>query len=134
MRRSSGSRSVIFRSGRTRASGIPGRPAAGAHVAHGDALRHDLGQHGAVQDVPLPQPGHFPGTDETTLHPRVGQQLRVPDRVRVALAEYRSGLFRSRGKLCCLRHVDRPSVPRYRVGGLTIRLTKIGPACEQTGP
>ena len=112
MRRSSGSSSVIFRSGRTSASGIPGQPGARTHVADRHTLGHHLGEHRAVQQVALPQARHLARADQPALDARVGEQLRVPDSLREALTEYRPRLLGRLGELRCLRHGDRPSVPR----------------------
>ena len=85
-----------------------------ADVAHGHPLRDDLGEHRAVQQVPLPQAGHLTRADQPSLHARLGQQLGVPDRIREAITEYVTCLFGRRGELHCLRHGDRPSVPHQR--------------------
>lgn len=51
-----------------------GQTGAGADIADGDPLRHDLGEHGAVQQVPLPQPRHLTRTDQTALDARVREE------------------------------------------------------------
>ncbi|CAM5625952.1 hypothetical protein SGLAM104S_06105 [Streptomyces glaucescens] len=93
----------------------PGQTGAGTDVADRHALGHDLGEHRAVQQVPLPQARHLTRADEPPLHSCLGQELGVPDRIREAIAEYVTSMLGSRGELSCLRHGDRPSVPHRRV-------------------
>lgn len=91
---------------------------AGAHIADRDALGHDLGEHGTVQQMPLPKPRHLTWTDQSPFHSGIRQQFRVPDSLREELAENRLRAFRRLGKLYFRRHGNRPSIPHYRtVGG-----------------
>ena len=56
VRRSIGSSRVTGRSGRTRASGMPGKSGAGSDVDDRGALGNEVGQRQAVEDVPIPDP------------------------------------------------------------------------------
>lgn len=93
-----------------------GESGTGADIAHGHALGHDLGEHRAVQQVPLPQSGHLTRADQPALHSRLGQQFRVPDRVREAIAEYLARLLGRGGSSAASVTGDRPSVPLERSG------------------
>ena len=55
-----------------------GQAGAGADVAHTDTLRHPLREHGAVQHVPVPEPGNLAWPDEAALDTGVGEQRGVP--------------------------------------------------------
>ncbi len=89
---------------------------AGADVADRHSVGHDLREDRAVQQVPFPQAGHLTWADQAALHTRVGEQLGVPDRIVEAIAEHLARLLGRGGKLRCLRHGDRPSVPQKRIG------------------
>ncbi|GGL99670.1 hypothetical protein GCM10010129_49220 [Streptomyces fumigatiscleroticus] len=83
--------------------------------------------------MPLPQARHFARADQTTLHARLSEQLRIADRIREAIAEHLTRLLRRGGKLRCLRHGE--TVLPYLVDAeradarttRTIRLTKFRP-------
>ena len=66
------------RSGRASASTSPGSPAPDPMSQTRAASRHQLGQHGAVEQVPLPEPRHLARADQPA-HDAVGrQQVGVP--------------------------------------------------------
>ncbi len=77
VRRSSGSTRVTRRSGRAMASTSPGSPAPEPEVADDRALGDRVGEHRAVEQVPLPQPGHLARTDQAAHGSRVGQPAGV---------------------------------------------------------
>ena len=60
--------------------GDSGQAGPAADVAHGAALGHQLGDHRAVQDVPLPESRNLPGPDQATHgglpREQVGELLR----------------------------------------------------------
>lgn len=95
---------------------MPGRPAAGADVAHRHSVRHDLREDRTVQQVPFPQPGHLTWADQAALHTRVGEQLGVSDRILEAIAEHLARLLGRGGSSAASVTGDRPSVPQKRIG------------------
>lgn len=54
-----------------------GQPSAGAEIDHLGTDRDHLRRHRAVQEMPLPQPGHLAGTDEAPLHADITQKLGI---------------------------------------------------------
>ena len=82
VRRSSGSTRVTVRSGRAMASTRPGRPAPEPTSHTRAPSGTSLGQHRAVEQVPLPQPGHLARADQTPDRARVGQPARRTPRQR----------------------------------------------------
>ena len=77
VRRSSGSTRVTRRSGRAIASTSPGSPAPEPMSQTVAPLGHHLAQHRAVEQVPVPQPGRLPRTDQAAHHAVGRQQLGV---------------------------------------------------------
>jgi hypothetical protein len=59
-------------------------------------LRDQFGDHGAVEDMPVPQALDLSGTDESALHTRAGQELGVPRGQGERVAEDLMGLRRCR--------------------------------------
>ena len=55
-----------------------GQAGARADVGHARRLRHQLGQHRAVEEVPLPQPGSLARADQAPDHALGREQLGVP--------------------------------------------------------
>jgi hypothetical protein len=55
-----------------------GQAGAGTDVGHARGLRHQLAQHRAVEEVPLPQPGSLAWAEEAADHAVGRQQLGVP--------------------------------------------------------
>ena len=79
----------------------PGQPGTGPEVADRGVLGHDLREHGAVHEVPLPQPRHLARTDQAAHHAVAGQHRGVPLGQREALGTEHPPRRRGRGG--CLR-------------------------------
>ena len=69
-RRASGSTSTTRRSGRASANGIPGRPAPDPMSTTRAPSGIELGDHRAVQDVPIPDPRRLPRARRAPVRPR----------------------------------------------------------------
>ena len=77
LRRNSGSIRVTRKSGRANANGIPGRPAPLPMSAICSPGLEQLGEGDAVEQVPVPQPVRFAGSDEAAFDAGAGQDLGV---------------------------------------------------------
>ena len=57
--------------------GHPGQPGAASDVDHPIPLRDQFRDGGAVVQVPVPEPVHFPGADQPAFNAGAGKEVRV---------------------------------------------------------
>ncbi len=72
----------------------PGQPRAGSNVDELATVRQQLGNHGAVQQMPVPEAGCLPRPNQTARDTLGSEQVSELDRLRKCQAEYFVGSWR----------------------------------------